>query len=71
MELMFVPAGGTGRYQINDTDLHKPFKDSVRFEACAWYRSMLKKLKANVAGRWYVNRRQAHDEHGHSTQQGP
>ena len=49
---MFVTAGGTGRYQINDTDLHKPFKDSVRFEACAWYRSMLKKLKANnvVAG---------------------
>ena len=45
---MFVPAGGTGRYQINDTDLHKSFKDSVRFEACAWYRSMLKKLKANV-----------------------
>ena len=45
---MFVPAGGTGRYQINDTDLHKPLKDSVRFEACAWYRSMLKKLKANV-----------------------
>ena len=48
MELMFIPAGGTGRYQINDTDLHKPFKDSVRFEACAWYRSMLKTLKANV-----------------------
>ncbi len=69
---MFVPAGGTGRYQINDTDLHKPFKDSVRFEACAWYRSMvLKKLKAKQCSRWYVNRRQAHDEHGHSTQQGP
>ena len=26
MELMFVPAGATGRYQVNDTHLHKPLK---------------------------------------------
>ena len=48
MELMFIPAGGTGRYQINDTDLHKPFKDVIRFEACTWYRGMLRALKADV-----------------------
>ena len=48
MELMFIPAGGTRRYQINDTDLHKPSKDCIRFEACAWYRSMLKLSKADV-----------------------
>ncbi len=27
MELMFVPAGATGRYQVNDTHLHKSLKD--------------------------------------------
>lgn len=38
----------TVRYQINDTDLHKPFKDVIRFEACTWYRGMLRALKADV-----------------------
>ena len=26
IEIMYVPAGGTGRYQVNDTHLHKPMK---------------------------------------------
>ncbi len=30
MELMFVPPGATGRYQVNDTHLHKPLKDYAR-----------------------------------------
>jgi hypothetical protein len=30
MELMFVPAGVTGRYQVNDTHFHKPLKDYPR-----------------------------------------
>ena len=30
MELMVVPAGATGRYQVNDTHLHKPLKDYAR-----------------------------------------
>ena len=46
MELMFIPAGGTGRYQVNDTDLHKPLKDTIRYEAYSWYRAMLTRLKS-------------------------
>jgi hypothetical protein len=30
MELIFVPAGATGKYQVNDTHLHKPLKDYAR-----------------------------------------
>lgn len=45
MELMFIPAGGTGRYQINDTHLHYPFKGSVTFQAHSWYRESLTKLR--------------------------
>ena len=36
MELMFVPAGATGRYQVNDTHLHKPLKDYARKLVSLW-----------------------------------
>jgi hypothetical protein len=26
MEILYVPAGGTGRFQVNDTHVHKPLK---------------------------------------------
>ena len=44
MELMFVPAGGTGRYQVNDTHLHKPLKDYARKLSSLWYTAHLKLL---------------------------
>ena len=44
MELMFVPAGATGRYQVNDTHLHKPLKDYARKLASLWYTARMKTL---------------------------
>ena len=44
MELMFVPAGATGRYQVNDTHLHKPLKDYARKLASLWYATRMKAL---------------------------
>ena len=44
MELMFVPAGATGRYQVNDTHLHKPLKDYARKLASLWYAARMKAL---------------------------
>ena len=44
MELMFVPAGATGRYQVNDTHLHKPLKDYARKLASLWYTARMKAL---------------------------
>ena len=44
MELMFVPAGVTGRYQVNDTHLHKPLKDYARKLASLWYAARMKAL---------------------------
>lgn len=46
MELIIIPAGGTGKYQINDTDLHKPFKDTLMSEAHTWYRAMVEVITA-------------------------
>ena len=42
MELMFVPAGATGRYQVNDTHLHKPLKDYARKLVSLWYTARMK-----------------------------
>ncbi|ORY37686.1 hypothetical protein BCR33DRAFT_833705 [Rhizoclosmatium globosum] len=36
MDLRFIPAGATGKYQINNTHLHKPLKDSLRSSAGDW-----------------------------------
>ena len=44
MELMFVPAGATGRYQVHDTHLHKPLKDYARKLASLWYAARMKVL---------------------------
>jgi hypothetical protein len=44
MELMFVPPGATGRYQVNDTHLHKPLKDYARTLASLWYAARMKVL---------------------------
>jgi hypothetical protein len=44
MEIKYIPAGGTGKYQINDTDLHAPFKKEIRFQAFQWYRVECNKI---------------------------
>lgn len=36
MELLYIPAGATGEYQINDTHLHRPFKAEMRRLANLW-----------------------------------
>ena len=36
MRLRFIPAGGTGKYQVNDTHIHKPSKDSSKKAAQKW-----------------------------------
>ncbi|KAJ3058697.1 hypothetical protein HDU99_006689 [Rhizoclosmatium hyalinum] len=36
MDLRFIPAGATGKYQINNTHLQKPLKDSLRSSAGDW-----------------------------------
>ena len=37
MEILYVPAGGTGRYQVNDTHLHKPMKGYAQYLAAKFY----------------------------------
>lgn len=37
MRLRFIPAGLTGKFQINDTYFHGPYKQWVRNEAEKWY----------------------------------
>ncbi len=44
MELMFVPVGATGRYQVNDIHLYKPLKDYVRKLTSLWYVARMKVL---------------------------
>lgn len=36
MQLLFVPAGATGKYQVNDVYLHKPIKDMTKKMANRW-----------------------------------
>ena len=44
MELLYVPAGGTGRYQVNDTHLHKPMKGYAQKLASKWYTAQVMAL---------------------------
>ena len=37
MEILYVPAGGTGRFQVNDTHLHKPLKGYTEQIAAKWH----------------------------------
>ena len=37
IEILYVPAGGTGRYQVNDTHMHKPMKGHAQVVAGEWY----------------------------------
>lgn len=54
MQLLFIPAGATGKYQVNDTHMHKPLKDTNKRAAHAWrIRKILvfrKQRDAAVAG---------------------
>ena len=44
IRLRCIPAGVTGKVQINDTYFHGPFKKWVRKQAEDWYLSQLQKL---------------------------
>jgi hypothetical protein len=44
LEMMFVPDGAAGRYQVDDTHLHKPLKDYARKLARLWYTARMKAL---------------------------
>jgi hypothetical protein len=37
MEILYMPAGGTGRFQVNDTHLHKPLKGYTQQLAAKWH----------------------------------
>jgi hypothetical protein len=37
MEILYVPADGTDRFQVNDTHLHKPMKGYAQYLAAKWY----------------------------------
>jgi hypothetical protein len=37
MEILYVPAGGTGRFQVNDTHLHKHLKGYTQQIAAKWH----------------------------------
>jgi hypothetical protein len=37
MEILYVSAGGTGRFQVNDTHLHKPMKGYAQYLAAKFY----------------------------------
>jgi hypothetical protein len=39
MVLKFIPAGATGRFQINDTHIHKPLKDAQQSLCEEWFLS--------------------------------
>jgi len=47
-ELMYIPYGRTGDYQINDTHLHKPVKGAQTNEASAWHMRHLRKFRAQA-----------------------
>jgi hypothetical protein len=46
MLIMWIPAGATGLYQINDTHVHRPFKAAVRAACEAWYRESVIQIDA-------------------------
>jgi hypothetical protein len=54
MEMRFIPAGATGKFQVNDTHLHKPLKDRSTSAAQRWRVSrilLFRQLRdANVKG---------------------
>ena len=37
IQIMYVAAGGTGRYQVNDTHMYKPLKGHAQIVAGRWY----------------------------------
>jgi len=47
-ELMYIPYGRTGDYQINDTHYHKPLKGVQADSAAAWHLKKLMDFRAQV-----------------------
>ena len=48
MRLLFIPARGTGRFQINDTHLHRPLKAAIHRAANEWRISMVMQFRADM-----------------------
>ena len=48
MRLRFIPAGLTGKFQINDTYFHGSYKQWIRSEAEQWYQVQFKALIARL-----------------------
>ena len=48
MRIRFIPAGGTGEMQLNDTHLHFPLKSSLRNQIHAWLAAELEKINAQL-----------------------
>lgn len=45
MVIRYVPAGGTGRFQVGDTDLHYPYKAAIKLAFYSWYSLSAKALQ--------------------------
>jgi hypothetical protein len=48
MRLLFIPARGTGRFQINDTHLHRPLKAAIHRAANEWRISMVMQFRSDM-----------------------
>ena len=46
MEILYVPAGGAGRFQVNDTHLHKPMKVYAQVFTAKWYTGHVMRLNS-------------------------
>jgi len=55
IEILYVPAGGTGRYQVNDTHMHKPLKGHAQIVAGKWCSANLFYLQASQANRRFLS----------------
>jgi hypothetical protein len=48
MRLLFIPARGTGRFQINDTHLHRPLKAAIHRAVNEWRISMVMQFRSDM-----------------------
>jgi hypothetical protein len=48
MRIRYIPAGLTGKYQINDTYFHGPYKKWVRSEAEVWFQGKFINMLARL-----------------------
>ena len=49
LEIIYIPAGATGLFQVGDTDLHAPYKARYREHVKAWYMGKMESLAEKLA----------------------